>query len=53
MHISEVAWERTENMSDALKEGDAVDVKLIKIDIAAKKISFSMKALIAKAEHKD
>ena len=45
VHISEVDWSRTENIHDVLKEGDSVKVKLIKIDAATKKISFSMKAL--------
>ncbi len=45
VHISEVDWSRTENIHDALSEGDKVKVKLIKIDSATKKISFSIKAL--------
>ena len=45
VHISEVDWSRTENIHDALSEGDEVKVKLIKIDSATKKISFSIKAL--------
>ena len=53
VHISEVDWKRTENMFDALKEGQTVDVKLIKIDSATKKISFSIKALKPKPEFKD
>ena len=53
VHISEVDWKRTENMFDALSEGDTVDVKLIKIDPTTKKISFSIKALKPKPEHKE
>ena len=53
VHISEVDWKRTENMFDALSEGDVVDVKLIKIDSATKKLSFSMKALKPKPEFKE
>lgn len=48
VHISEIAWTRTENVEDALKEGDNVTVKLIKIDERTKKISFSIKALTKK-----
>tara|TARA_B100000131_G_C17904151_1_gene527704 strand:- start:299 stop:793 length:495 start_codon:yes stop_codon:yes gene_type:complete len=45
VHISEVDWERTNNINDKLNEGDSVKVKLIKIDDKTKKISFSIKAL--------
>ena len=45
VHVSEIDWKRTENVSDALSEGDEVKVKLIKIDDKTKKISFSIKAL--------
>ena len=45
VHVSEIDWKRTENVSDALSEGDEVRVKLIKIDEKTKKISFSIKAL--------
>ena len=50
VHISEIAWTRTENVEDAIKEGDNVKVKLIKIDDRTKKISFSIKALTKKPE---
>ena len=53
VHISEVDWKRTENMFDALSEGDTVDVKIVKIDPATKKIGLSIKALKPKPEHKD
>ena len=50
VHISEIAWTRTENVEDAVKEGDNVKVKLIKIDDRTKKISFSIKALTKKPQ---
>ena len=50
VHISEIAWTRTENVEDAIKEGDNVKVKLIKIDDRTKKISFSIKALTKKPQ---
>ena len=50
VHISEIAWTRTENVEDAVKEGDNVKVKLIKIDERTKKISFSIKALTKKPQ---
>ena len=32
VHISELAWERTERVEDVVKVGDMVTVKIIKID---------------------
>ena len=32
LHISEINWERVENVEDILKEGDKVEVKLTEID---------------------
>lgn len=45
VHISEVARDYVENISDHLKEGDDVKVKIIKIDEAGK-ISLSIKQTI-------
>ncbi len=28
VHISELAWERVENVEDVLKEGDTIEVKI-------------------------
>lgn len=39
LHISEIAWERVEKVSDYLKEGDEVEVKLIGIDKGKFKLS--------------
>jgi polyribonucleotide nucleotidyltransferase len=44
IHISEISHERTENVSDVLKTGDIVKVKIIKIDDEGK-IGLSIKAL--------
>ena len=33
VHISELAWERVENVEDVLKEGVTIEVKLINIEI--------------------
>jgi len=46
--ISEIAWERTREVSDALKVGDRVDVKVVRIDKG--KIDVSMKALLPRPE---
>ena len=37
---------RVEKVSDALKVGDMVDVKLLDVDFDKKRISLSMKALL-------
>ena len=46
VHISEIAWERTNDMKDSgLKEGDKIKVKITKFDDRKKKFVFSIKAL--------
>ena len=46
VHISEISNDRVEKVSDALKVGDMVDVKLLDVDFDKKRISLSMKALL-------
>ena len=46
VHISEISNERVEKVSDVLKVGDMVDVKLLDVDFDKKRISLSMKALL-------
>lgn len=48
VHVSEIDWKRTENVSDVLKIGDVVKVKVVKIEDG--KIGLSMKALKPKPE---
>ena len=50
LHISEIAHERTEDVSAVLSEGQEIDVKLIGFDRG--KMKLSVKALIAKEEIK-
>ena len=50
LHISEIAHERTEDVSAVLSEGQEIDVKLIGFDRG--KMKLSVKALIAKEEAK-
>ena len=45
LHNQEVSWDKSENAKDLLKVGDEVEVKIIKIDSDAGKISLSKKAL--------
>lgn len=44
VHISEISTERVNKVSDVLKVGDEVRVKLINVDFERKRISLSMKA---------
>jgi len=45
LHISEIAWERLEHPSERLQEGEEVQVKVIKVDPEAGRISLSIKQL--------
>jgi len=49
VHISELAWERTERVEDVVKVGDMVTVKVIKIDEKGR-IDASIKTLLPKPE---
>lgn len=44
LHVSEIDWKRIENVSDVLKEGDVIEVKLLGVDKG--KYKLSRKALI-------
>ncbi|NKI30368.1 polyribonucleotide nucleotidyltransferase [Croceivirga thetidis] len=50
LHISELAWERTNNVEDVLKLGDVLDVKYFGFDPRTKKEKVSRKALLPKPE---
>ncbi|SEL11460.1 polyribonucleotide nucleotidyltransferase [Streptococcus equinus] len=49
VHISEIAWTRTANVSDVLEVGDEVDVKVIKVDEKGR-VDASMKALLPRPQ---
>jgi len=49
VHISQLAHERIENVTDVLSEGQMVDVKLIEIDRQGR-LKLSIKELIEKAD---
>lgn len=54
LHISEIAWERIENIEDAgLKEGDKVSVKLIDIDPRSGKFKLSRKVLLERPQRRN
>lgn len=46
LHVSELAWERTENVADVVKMGDVFEVKYMGIDPKTKKERVSKKALL-------
>jgi len=50
LHISEIAWERTNNVEDVLKLGDTLDVKYFGFDPRTRKEKVSRKALLPKPE---
>ena len=53
LHVSELAWERTENVSDVVKMGDVLEVKYFGIDSRTRKEKVSRKALLPRPERKD
>jgi polyribonucleotide nucleotidyltransferase len=50
LHISELAWERTDKVTDILNIGDTLDVRYLGIDPRTRKDKVSRKALIPKPE---
>ncbi len=46
LHVSELAWERTENVTDVVKMGDILEVKYFGIDSRTRKEKVSRKALM-------
>ena len=53
LHISEIAWERTNNVEDVLKVGDELDVKYFGIDPKTRKPKVSRKALLPRPPRKE
>ncbi len=50
LHVSELAWERTNNVTDVVNLGDIIDVKYFGIDPRTRKEKVSRKALLDKPE---
>ncbi|PSR05802.1 MAG: polyribonucleotide nucleotidyltransferase, partial [Bacteroidetes bacterium SW_10_40_5] len=50
VHISEIAWERTESMDGIFEEGQEVQVKLKEIDKKTGKYALTMKELLPKPD---
>jgi len=53
LHVSEIAWERTENVSEVLKLGDVLEVKYFGVDPRTRKEKVSRKALLEGPQRKD
>ena len=50
LHVSEIAWSKTDKVEDVLAVGDEVDVKLLEYDAKSGKMRLSMRALTEKPE---
>src|SRR5690606_3786607 len=50
LHVSELAWERTENVTDVVNMGDVFEVKYFGVDPKTRKDKVSRKALLPKPE---
>jgi polyribonucleotide nucleotidyltransferase len=50
LHVSELAWERTENVTDVVNLGDIIEVKYFGIDSRTRKEKVSRKALLPRPE---
>ena len=53
LHISEIKWERLENMDGVLEVGEEVKVKLIEVDKKTGKFRLSRKAIIPRPPKKE
>ena len=52
LHISEIKWERLENMEGVLEQGEEITVKLVDVDKKTGKYRLSRKVLLPKPERK-
>lgn len=52
LHVSEIAWERVDNVEDYLKVGDEIEIKVIGKDPKSGKYKISRKVLLPKPERK-
>jgi small subunit ribosomal protein S1 len=50
VHISEIAYQRVFRVGDFLQEGQDVEAKILSVDPEQKRISLSIKALMARPE---
>jgi ribosomal protein S1 len=52
VHVSQISYERIETPATVLNVGDEVDAKIIALDVAAKKMNLSIKAVLPEPERK-
>ena len=50
LHVSEISWNRIDNVEDVLKVGDHINVKLVDIDKKTGKFKLSHRVLTPKPE---
>ncbi|MBB4119040.1 polyribonucleotide nucleotidyltransferase [Mesonia hippocampi] len=53
LHISELAWERTNNVTDVVNLGDVLDVKYFGVDPKTRKEKVSRKALLPRTKREE
>lgn len=53
LHVSEIMWERVDNVEDVMKVGEEIEVKLVDIDARTGKFKLSRKVLLPKPEKQD
>ena len=53
LHVSELAWERTENVADVVNMGDVFQVKYLGMDTKTRKEKVSRKALLPRPPRED
>ena len=46
LHVSDIAWHRVAKPADVLHDGEEIEVKVLRVDPAKRKVSLSRKALI-------
>jgi 4-hydroxy-3-methylbut-2-enyl diphosphate reductase len=52
VHVSQISYERIETPATVLNVGDEVDAKIIALDVVAKKMNLSIKAVLPEPERK-
>lgn len=52
VHVSQISYERIETPASVLNVGDEVDAKIVALDVEAKKMNLSIKAILPEPERK-
>ncbi len=53
LHISEISWQRLENLDGVLSEGDKIKVKLLEVDRKTGKLKLSRKVLLERPQRQE